>query len=507
VPNHIQQGVVLPEGHTGSSYFHHVLQQAVTAYPAALGSAGLPADAKTFKRDYRHALVRFEAARQASQQRVEIARLIANRTQADLAFATEQGVIPLSERMADIGDPPELRSVPGNGQRPGLVPTVIFEGRRYVRRDIISLCERWVDKHQMTHAALAAVRFIIEHIEERGGSLDLSGERFALLGAGAELAPTPLLLRAGARVLWVDVAEPSTRLTVEDAAGELMVADDARDLLHAPERVAAALTCFADSGPIHVGMFAYAAGASREWRLGAAMNAIVRRVPPSLVRSLSMFVSPTIPASVQPEDAAASIAKLSSAPAWQNVARTLGMLPTPGNYSRDSACVAQGIVSIQGLSYQAAQYVSKIAAAETFAVYGTRAIEGETDPVIVSANTAGITNTRSLAHPLFQAAFIGAPRFGVRIFDPATTRALSGLMILSDLLNPNAPGNPNTYATNPRYKAQALLAQQVHGGIYSLPYELESAIRVAAVVGMAQRPNVLWSTPKTDAQPEPIAAQ
>jgi hypothetical protein len=45
-----------------------------------------------------------------------------------------------------------------------------------------------------------------------------------------------------------------------------------------------------------------------------------------------------------------------------------------------------------------------------------------------------------------------------------------------------------------------LLSQQVHGGIYSLPYELESAIRVAAVAGMAQRPSVLWSAPRATAK-------
>jgi hypothetical protein len=487
-----EHGVVLPKGHTGSSFFHHVLRQAVDAFPNALKNAELPSDAKSFKRDYRDALVRFEAARVASVERVEIARLIANRTQEELAYAGEQGSVALSEHMALPAEAGALRTEAGSGT-PGLIPTVMFEGKPYVRREIIGLSERMVEQHQMTHAALKAVRFIIELIEERGGTLDLRGERFAILGAGAELAPTSLLLRAGARVLWVDVADASSRLSRADMCGELVVSDDARDLLRAPAKVAAALTRFADSGPVHVGMFAYAAGASREWRLGAAMNAVVRHLPPSLVRSIAMLVSPTMPASVQPEDLAAAREKLPRAPTWQNAARSIGLLPTPGQLENDGACVARAIVSIQGLSYQAAQYVSKVAAAETYAVYGTHATNGHVAPVMVSANVAGITNTRSLAHPLFQAAFIGAPRFGVRIFEPATTRALSGLLILSDLLNPNAPGNPSAFAGSPRDKARALHSQQVHGGIYSLPYQLEAAIRVAAVVGMAQRPNVLWA--------------
>lgn len=502
-----EQGVVLPHGHTGSSFFHHVLQKAVETFPQALGSARLPSDAKVFKREYRDALVRFEAARVASPDRVRIARLIANQSQAELVFASVRGAVPLSDHMAEPTSPIELRTLHADKGATGLTPVVTLDGKRYVRREIIGMCERLVEAHQMTHAALAAVRFIIELIEERGGTLDLRGESFALLGAGAELAPTPLLLKAGARVLWVDVSDPSDRLAPGDLGGELMIADNACDLLRAPEQVAAALIEFAQSTPIHLGMFAYAAGASREWRLGAAMNAIVRRLPPSLVRSLSLFVSPTMPASVQQEDATAALDKLARAPGWQGIARGLGLLPTPGQLKIDGATIARAIVSIQGLSYQAAQYVSKVAAAETYAVYGTRAVDDSVDPVIVSANVAGITNTRSLAHPLFQAAFIGAPRFGVRIFEPATTRALSGLMILSDLFNPTSASQPATLPLNPTQKVRALLSQQVHGGIYSLPYELEAAIRVSAVVGMAQRPAVLWSAPRPTARAEATAAE
>src|SRR5690606_38301866 len=44
-------------------------------------------------------------------------------------------------------------------------------------------------------------------------TLDLRGEQFALLGAGAELAPTQLLLASGAEVLWVDVRDPVENLS------------------------------------------------------------------------------------------------------------------------------------------------------------------------------------------------------------------------------------------------------------------------------------------------------
>jgi hypothetical protein len=80
----------------------------------------------------------------------------------------------------------------------------------------------------------------------------------------------------------------------------------------------------------------------------------------------------------------------------------------------------------------------------------------------------------------------------VRIFEPATTRALNGLLVLHDLLNPEAPGAAGRAFASEQHKARALLSQQVHGGIYNLPYELEPAIRASAVIGMTSKPSVLF---------------
>jgi len=187
----------------------------------------------------------------------------------------------------------------------------------------------------------------------------------------------------------------------------------------------------------------------------------------------------------------AAAQRFSARPAWQSALLRMGLLQTPSYHEAHGVRIAKATVSIQGLSYQAAQYISKLAAAETYAVHGTDLRAETPAPVTVSANIAGITRTRSLQHPLFQAAFIGAPRFGVRIFDPATTRALNGLLILHDLLCPTAPGAAAVQPTDPRLKASLLASQQVHGVIYSMPYVLEHAIRAAAVIGMASKPSIL----------------
>jgi hypothetical protein len=268
-------------------------------------------------------------------------------------------------------------------------------------------------------------------------------------------------------------------------------AEQAKNLLEAPAETAAAISAFAADGAVHICNFAYASGASREWRLGAAMNAVATHIEPELIRSISLLVSPTTTATLQPESAHAALQRNTARPAWQSALLRTGLLQAPGFFEAHGVRIARATVSIQGLSYQAAQYISKLAASETFAVHGTDLRAERSQPITVSANVAGITRTRSLAHPLFQAAFIGAPRFGVRIFDPATTRALSGLLILHDLLCPTAPGAAAVQPTDPRLKASLLASQQVHGGIYSMPYVLEGAIRAAAVIGIASQPSLL----------------
>ena len=91
----------------------------------------------------------------------------------------------------------------------------------------------------------------------------------------------------------------------------------------------------------------------------------------------------------------------------------------------------------------------------------------------VSANTAGISLTESLHHPVFDTAFSGAAALGVETFDPRTTNRLNGLLTLRDRL---APADGELFAT------------RVHGGIYELPYPIEPALRVATAIGVTKDP-------------------
>ncbi len=486
------RGVVLPTGHTGSSLFHALLIQAATEFPGALRSVNLPPRPGAFKRDYGEILARFEAARVVAPERVDIARFLVRTSQSQLEYAGDDGRISLAEHLADTAPAPQLAETKlGNG--PTFRAEVPLDGQVHRGRAIVELAERMAGDHHMTLAAVRALRWIVEHIEAQGGHLDLRDHNFVVLGAGAELAATRMLLAAGARVLWIDVADPKYLLSqAGDLSGTLVRPSNGGNLLEQPREVAAAIRRFAEEhGPVQVGMFAYASGSSQEWRLGAAMNAITTHLPPAIVKSVAMLVSPTTAATLQPECVVAAKQGLARSELWKTALHRAGILGAPGHYAEYGAEIARATVSIQGLSYQAAQYISKLMAAETLAVHGIDLASATRQPVTVSANVAGITRTRSLAHPLFQAAFIGAPHFGVRIFDPAATRALSGLLILHDLLNPAAPGASGHQLSDVRHKAAGVLSQQVHGGIYSLPYVLEHAIRIAALIGMGRKPSLL----------------
>jgi hypothetical protein len=484
-------GVVLPPEHTGSSLFHAVLQDTLAKFPEVLAAAALPEQRALWKRDYGKLLARFEAHRVASAQRVEIARFMQRRAQSALLFSESGSAQPLAEYLSAPADAPALQRIPGSGA-PAFRAEVPLDGKLYSGDALLERVDGLAREGELTLAAAAALRWIVQHIAAQGGTLDLRGQRFAILGAGAELAATRMLLAAGATVLWVDVADPATWLAQTGPyAGTLVHAPEASNLLEQPRAIRAAIERFAsEDGPVHLGLFAYASGASQEWRLGAAMNAIASHLDPRSMRSVVMLVSPTTVPTRQPESSAAAEQQRAHEPVWKSALAGAGLLPRPGHVAANGVKIGLSTVSIQGLSYQAAQYLSKLSAAESFAVYGPTWQDGAEQPIRVSANVAGITRTRSLSHPLFEAAFIGAPRFGVRIFDPDTTRALSGLLILHDLLNDAAPGSP-TRPGSPAERAAALHSQQVPGGIYNLPYPLEHAIRVAAVIGMGSRPSLL----------------
>jgi hypothetical protein len=458
--------------HTGSTLLRGAMAEAVARFPGAFGDLTIPDDPARFKRALPDLLVQFEARRADAEVRVDIARQLAAYVPARALLDGE----PLAE--AIVRHPPLPEPLARRGTAPpGWTPSLTEGDRTWTGRELGALADRLLREHHLTRAAADALRWMAE--ERLSQPLDLSGETFVILGAAAELAPTTLLLRAGARVLWID-AQPPT-VSEADHAGTLVHLPAAGDLLQDPAAVYAAVAAEAGHRKVHALLYAYAPGGGRELLLTAVMNTLVASLPPSALRSVTMLVSPTTPGEVLPEDRAAREARRAAAPGWQRLLARARLLPEPAHHGFGDTEIARSIVAMQGPTYLAAQYLTKMMAAEAWAA--------DLPGVRVSANVAGITHTRSLEHPLFLAGFLGAQKFGIRVFHPDETRVLSTLLMLHDLTNPEAPGADAT--GGPAAQARRLAAQAVHGGVRSVPFVFDATIRVAAMLGLGQQPGLL----------------
>jgi len=460
-------GVQLAGGESATTHLHEALLAAVAEYPDVLGDAGVPDEPAAFKSSYPEVLPRFEARRVDSDRRSAIARSIVSAS--DEAMVVEPGGLLLAEAVRQPGDPFELHhAAPGGSSR--LIPRVPFAGTTVSGAELVAEVSAMVGRGSASSPVLDAVSWLVDAAGADG--IDLSGRRIAMFGAGAELAPTRLWLEGGAEVLWIDVAEPPADLLgATDLSGSLHWVEGGSDLLTEPHRVRATIEQFAGDGEIDLGLYAYAPGRAREWRLTATMNAIVDALPTGTVRGTAMLLSPTTCGVLSFDDLARESERRASRPRWQSTLDSLRVFGRGGGHvTYGSTSTNRGIVSIQGGSYQAAQYIGKILAAEVWST-------GE-PPIAVSANTAGVSLTESLQHPVFDIAFAGARSLDVETFEPATTAALNGLLTLHDRSNPARADRP----------LAELFDTRVHGGVYVAPYPIDPALRVAAAIGILKDP-------------------
>lgn len=467
--------VLLADGQSASALLHAVLAEAAAAFPAALGAARLPDQPQAFRRSYPDDLARFEAARVASAERSAIARHLAAAVQQRLVWADAAGSRPLMDALAEPARPLPLESHAGPAA-PGWRPNLVYRGTRYGARELGELGATLVARAVVTPAAGAALARVGAQLLD-GDALRLTGRRIVVLGGGAEMAPTRFWVEAGADVLWLDVAPPPAEwLADPQLAGHLYWPRGSVDLLARPQEVLATIEAFAGGGPVDLGLYAYAPGQARELRLTGTMNAIVNALPPELVASVTMLVSPTTATALDADDRTAMEARRAARPAWETLLSGLGLLGRgAGRIEVGDGAATRSVVTIQGASYQGAQYLGKVMMAECWSRHGAPQVD-RPRPLRVSANTAAITRTRSLDHPVFAAAFGGAGAFGVETFTPRQSRRVNGLLAVADWLadEPPTPG-----------------AVRVHGGIHTLPYPLEPALRVAAGFGFARAPRLL----------------
>jgi hypothetical protein len=393
-----------------------------------------------------------------------------------MVVATVDGDRPLTS-LADAEPARELATMEVRGTGEPLTELVLpYRGDRLTGSALEDRLTAWEKAGVLEPSAAAAVREVAAHPEW----LRLEGRTVGVLGAGAEMGPLGPLLRWGATVAAVDL--PTAAIwervldTARGAAGRLLVPV-------APGTEAAGVDLLAEvpetadwlgglDGRLVVGNSLTAAGGThvRASVAAAARASRVTGVRPDT--ALAFLATPTDVFAV-PGDAVAMSeaaydersggAKLLGRPLrWVSRGRLLHRQYAPGENPGISDC----LVPQQGPNYALAKRIQR-----------WRACTARRDGQQVSFHVAPSTRTRSVVKSrALAAAFAGAHRFGVEVFDPSTSNTLMAALLVHDLMTDH-PVHPHPWLDE-AYGA-------VHGGIWRAPYEPRSALGLAALLGFA----------------------
>jgi hypothetical protein len=356
-----------------------------------------------------------------------------------------------------------------------------FRGDRLRGEALARRLDAWVEGGAMEPSAAEAVRTVAAHPEW----LALPGRTVVVLGAGAEMGPLTALLRWGARVAAVDLPRPPLwRRVLETAgraAGTLLVPTVGQaggDLAETAgvdlvgEVPAVAEWTAALPGELVLGNYVYADGADNV-RVSTAVDALtvrLQREHPDV--ALAFLATPTDVFAVPPEAVEHSVRAYAgrSTPAKLLVRplRTVsaGRLLQRGYLPGADPGVNDSLVPQQGPNYALAKRVQR-----------WRATTARAAGTTVSMNVAPPTRTRSVVkNRALAAAYAGAHRFGVEVFEPATSNVLMAALLVHDLHTGGGPRHEHPW----RDEAHAA----VHGGLWRTAYAPRSALGLAAVLGL-----------------------
>lgn len=382
--------------------------------------------------------------------------------------------------------------------------SVPYRGRRLFGDDLRRQIDSWVDRGIAEPSFGVALHRVLDNPDW----LDLTDLDFAILGAGAEMGPSRQLLRWGATVHAVDLPTPDvwTRLIAItrntsgvlripialDAEGAPPFVVDGR--VHSEDDAAVAQAAGANllthmpevrtwvaeiANPFVLGNYAYADGALHVLLSVATDTIAVDLITERPDTTLAYLATPTDAFMVPLEAVEESRRR------W-NTRGLSGLAQAPlrllrqfePNYpetltTSDGRVVGinDSLVPQQGPNYALAKRIQR-----------WRAIDARTCGTRVSLNLAPATRTQSVVkNRALAAAYAGAGRFGVEVFEPATSTALMSALLVHDLRNPMSAANPSVSLANP----MDLFAQSAnHGGLWRAAYAPRSVLGVAALLGM-----------------------
>jgi hypothetical protein len=356
--------------------------------------------------------------------------------------------------------------------------SVPYRGDRLRGDALLRRLDAWVTDGVIEPSCADAVRAVAAQPDW----LALPGRTIVVLGAGAEVGPLPVLLSWGARVIGLDLPRPviweQVLTQARRSAGTLLVPAVAGDAdlaqragLDLTEDIPAVADWLAAvDGPLVLGNYVYADGAANVL-LSSAVDALTTRVTATRGDvALAFLATPTdvfaVPADAVAQSARAYAARSPAAKLGGGPLRALsgGRLLRRAYPPGADPGICDSLIPQQGPNYALAKRVHR-----------WRATVARDEGADVSMNVAPPTRTRSvLKNRALAAAYIGAPRFGVEVFEPATTKTLMAALLVYDL-QAGAPAQPHPWQDEANAAA--------HGGLWRIAYAPRSALGLAALIG------------------------
>jgi hypothetical protein len=370
----------------------------------------------------------------------------------------------------------ETETIIGSGQQVTEI-RVPYRGQVLAGKALDDQLQTWVDAGTVEPGFAARIRAAMAYPEW----LAFPDRTVVVLGAGSAMGPMSSLLAWGARVVAVDLHNPDlwVRLhrQLQSGAGTVLVprssAGRGADLLRELPAAVRWLIEVTAGQKLVLGLYAYADGAAHVG-LSAAAQAIaahLRDVDPQLVTAY--LATPTDAFLVPQEVVDFARARWPQRPGWTKAvhAATFGHAfrrayarTVPGDDGRTWG-LQRAIVDVQGPNYLLAKRAQRWRG-----VLDAHAGLPVSFTVAPSTWTISVTKNKVLA-----AAYHGAPRVGVEIFDEPTSSALLAAKLVADVHDPQPAG-----AAHP----ETLLSRDAaHGGLWRSPYEPESALAFAALLG------------------------
>lgn len=388
--------------------------------------------------------------------------------------------VPLSAAFAEPPAPVRTEEVRGSVE-PEVELSVPYKGERLRGDALRRQLDAWVAAGVAEPSLADAVGDVIDHPDW----LSLEGTTVVVLGAAAEMGPLRSLLRWGGTVAAVDLprhglwqpllteaGQSAGRLLVPARVGDKPLEHRAGgDLIHDLATVASWVGGI--DGRIVLGNYVYADGASNV-RVSSAVDALTEQVrsmrAPGEV-AMSFLATPTDIFAVPTDAVAASVEAYGTrrvSKVLRGPLRTLsgGRLLRRNYAPGEDPGINDSVVTQQGPNYLLAKRIQR-----------WRAAAARADGVSVSFHIAPPTRTRSvIKNRALAAAYAGAHRFGIEVFEPGTSNTLMAALLVRDIVTGPRPSLGHPWLD----EADAA----VHGGLWRSAYDPRSALGLAALLGV-----------------------